>query len=200
MPVALTSLPEPPIPLIPPRKRWTREEFAMMTSAGVDTEKLELIDAELIVKMPKYRPHVALLKKMQVWLEGAFGQDRVNSEAPIDVALADNPTNQPQPDLIVFKRAGGAFEFSVPQPAELALVVEVSDTTLRFDLKVKANLYARAGIADYWVLDINGRRLIVHRDPTPAGYGSVVAYGESEKVSPLAAPDRELLVSAIFPA
>jgi Uma2 family endonuclease len=200
MPVALTTLSEPPIPLIPPRKRWTRAECELLESAGVKTENLELIEGELIDKMPKYRPHVALLRRMQVWLEGAFGQDRVNSEAPIDVAPADNPTNQPQPDLIVFMRPGGAFEFLVPQSAELALVVEISDTTLRFDLKVKANLYARAGIADYWVLDINGRRLIVHRDPTPAGYGSVVAYGESERVSPLAASDRELLVDDICPA
>ena len=78
-------------------------------------------------------------------------------------------------------------------------MVEVSDSTLRFDLTVKAALYARAGIIEYWVLDINGRRLIVHRDPTPTGYRSVVAYGESEKVTPLAAPDHELLVAAIFP-
>ncbi len=64
---------------------------------------------------------------------------------------------------------------------------------------MKAKLYARAALADYWVLDINGRRLIVHRDPTPTGYRSVVAYGESEKISPLASPDHELLVATIFP-
>jgi Uma2 family endonuclease len=140
------------------------------------------------------------LNRMQIWLEAAFGQDRVNSEASMDVAPADNPTNEPQPDLIVFVPAGAAIAFSMPQPAELALVVEISDTTLRFDLNVKANLYARAGITDYWVLDINGHRLIVHRDPTPAGYRSVVAYGESERVGPFRAPDRELVVAGIFPA
>src|SRR5579864_5457232 len=103
MPVALNTLPEPPIPLIPPRKRWTRAECAQLASAGIlDYEHLELIEGELIDKIGKHRPHVALLKRMQIWLEASFGQDRVNSEAPIDVAPADNPINEPEPDLIVF--------------------------------------------------------------------------------------------------
>jgi Uma2 family endonuclease len=200
MPVAITTLPEPPIPLVPPRKRWTRAECAELASSGIlDYDHLELIEGELIDKMGKHRPHIVALKRMQIWLEATFGQDRVNSEASIDVAPADNPLNEPEPDAIVFRQPGGAYEYSIPQPADLVLVVEVSDSTLRFDLTVKAALYARAGIIDYWVLDVNGRRVIVHRDPTPSGYSSVVAYSESEGVSPLAAPDRELLVAEIFP-
>jgi Uma2 family endonuclease len=198
MPVALITIPEP-IPSIPPRKRWTRTECAQLTSAGVlDYDHLELIEGELIDKMEKRRPHVVGVAKIAGWLQRAFGQDRVNSEAAIDVAPADNPINEPEPDVIVFRRAGGAYSYSIPQPDDVALVVEVSDSTLRFDLTVKAALYARAGITDYWVLDVNGRRMIVHRDPSAAGYGSVVAYGEYEKVSLLAAPDRELLVAEIF--
>lgn len=134
------------------------------------------------------------------WLHDAFGRDRINFTAPIDVAPADNTTNEPQPDLIVFRDRGAAVQLTVPQPDELVLVVEIADNTLDFVVAVKGPLYARAGIVEYWALDINRRRLIVHRDPTPTGYGSVVAYGESEKVSPLAAPDRELLVADIFPA
>ncbi len=199
MPVALTTLPEPPVPLFAHRKRWTRAEFGMLASAGVNTEKLELIEGDLIVKMPKNRPHVNGVLYLMFWLMDTFGRERVNAEAPIDVAREDNPLNEPEPDLIVLKRESRTFRTGPPQPADLDLVVEISDTSLGFDLDVKANLYARAGIADYWALDINGRPLIVHRDPTPAGYRSVVAYGESEKVSPLAAPDHELLVAAIFP-
>jgi Uma2 family endonuclease len=200
MPVALTTLPEPAVPLIPPRKRWARAEFAMLASAGVNTEKLELIEGELIVKMPKNRPHVNGVLYLMFWLMDTFGRERVNTEAPIDVAPEDNPINEPEPDLIVLKRESRMFRSGPPQPADLDLVVEISeDTSLGFDLDVKARIYARAGIADYWALDVNGRRLIVHRGPTPSGYGSVVAFGESERVSPLAAPDRELLVADIFP-
>ena len=83
-----------------------------------------------------------------------------------------------------------------PQAEDLALIVEVSDTTLRFDLTVKAKLYARASIQEYWTVDINGRRLIVHREPRGGTYQSVTAY--SENVTPLAAPDSPLVVSALF--
>lgn len=78
--------------------------------------------------------------------------------------------------------------------------MEITDSTLRFDLTVKAGLYARAQIVEYWVADLTARRLIVHREPQPGGYRSVVAYSESERVAPLAAPQSELLVRNIFPA
>lgn len=125
-----------------------------------------------------------------------MGQDQLN--APVDVAPEDNPTNEPEPDAIIFKLPGGGFQSSVPQPGELALVVEVADTTLRFDLTVKAALYARAGIVEYWVLDLNGRRLIVHRQPESGVYRSVVAYSKSEKVAPLESPQHELQIADIL--
>jgi Uma2 family endonuclease len=134
-----------------------------------------------------------------LWLMDTFGRDRVNPESPIDVAPEDNPSNEPQPDLIVLKRASASFQSGAPQPGDLALVVEVADTTLRFDLTMKAGLYARAGIVEYWVVDVTGRRLIVHREPAPGGYRPVAAYGESEKVAPEASPQHELLVGDIFP-
>jgi Uma2 family endonuclease len=199
MPVPFATLPEPLLPLTPLRKRWTRGEIAMLPSAGVDIEKVELIEGELIVKMPKNRRHVNGAMYMMYWLMDTFGRERVNPEAPIDVAPEDNPINEPVPDLIVLKRESRIFRSRSPQPSDLDLVVEVSDTSLAFDLSVKARIYGRAGIKDYWVLDVEGRRLIVHRDPTPVAYRSVVAFGEAEKVSPLAAPDRELLVGEIFP-
>ena len=77
-------------------------------------------------------------------------------------------------------------------------MVEVADTTLKFDLTVKAALYARAGIGEYWVLDLNGRRLIVHREPARGVYLSVVAYSESERVAPLESPQHELRIADIL--
>jgi Uma2 family endonuclease len=201
MPIALTTTPELPSPLIPPRKRWTRAECAALEASGIwEQQKLELIDGELISKMGKNRPDVIALVAMFVWLMDVFGRDRVNPEAPIDVAPEENPTNEPQPDLIVLRSAGSEFPSAPPKPGDLVLVVEIADTPLRFDLTVKARLYARAGIPEYWVLDLNARRLIVHREPEPEGYRSVVSYSEVEKVAPLAAPQSELLVGDMFPA
>jgi Uma2 family endonuclease len=154
-------------------------------------QHIELIEGELINKMGKNDPHIEALTRIVQWLVGVFGWDLVRFEAPIDVAPEDNPTSEPEPDAIVFKAAAAKPR---RQAANLALVVEVADTTLNFDLTVKAGLYARAGIADYWVLDLNGRRMIVHRVPEAGVYESVVAYAENESVAPLSAPDHSLLV------
>jgi Uma2 family endonuclease len=78
-----------------------------------------------------------------------------------------------------------------PQPEDVQLLVEISDSTLNYDLSVKAALYARAGIVEYWVLDVNGRRLIVHREPEGDGYLSITVYVEDELVAPLVAPKAE---------
>jgi Uma2 family endonuclease len=99
-------------------------------------------------------------------LLGIFGETFINAGAPIDVAPEDNPMNEPEPDLIVLKRSFWEFKSSNPLPQDLHLVVEISDTTLSFDLTKKAALYARAGIVEYWALDVAARRLVVHREPT----------------------------------
>ena len=200
-----TEVIELPARLDPPRKRWTRSEYERLFSLGtLNGQKLELVEGELIDKMGKKRPHVNSLTLLQGWLIRVFGLRRVNSEAPIDVAPEDNPTSEPEPDLIVLKRDLSEFANENPRPEDLQLVVEVAESTLGFDLTTKAALYARAGIADYWVLDIGGRRMIVHldpqadRDPQAGRYASVVAYGADENVAPLAAPESLLRVGDVF--
>jgi Uma2 family endonuclease len=128
-----------------------------------------------------------------------FGARLVNAEVPIDVAPEDNPTNEPQPDLIVLKREYSGFRSATPQPKDLDLVVEIADSSLTFDLTVKAALYARAGIADYWVLDLLGRRLMVHGNPQDARYASVTSYDENKSVAPLSAPNSPFPVREVFP-
>jgi Uma2 family endonuclease len=199
MPVALIATPEPPAPLIPPRKRWTRAECSLLESSGIwEQQKLELIQGELISKMGQNPPHVILLSRIMQWLVETLGWGRVYQDAPIDVAPEDDPTNEPEPDAYVRKKPTSGVPTGNPQPRDLDLVVEVSDSSLRFDLTVKAQLYARAGIVEYWVLDVSGRRLIVHREPTLTGYNSVIAYSESEKVAPLASPEHELDIAKLF--
>jgi Uma2 family endonuclease len=198
MPTAVTEL----LPQVsPPRKRWTREECDELAALGVfDQQRLELIEGELIDKMGKKRPHVTSVGLLLEWLGRVFGARFVLQEGPIDVAPEDDPTNEPEPDLIVLKRDLLQFSAGNPQPQDLQLVIEVSDSTLHFDLTTKARLYARAGIAEYWVLDIAGRCMIVHRGPGAGGYASVVAYSERDSVSPLAAPGSALRIADVFPA
>ncbi len=186
-------------PFTPPRKRLTRGDCAVLQMAGqLDYQRHELIDGDLIEKMPKNWTHTYALIILQAWLAQVFGPLFVAQEAPINVSPEDNPTSEPEPDLVVFKRPASEFTTPKRSPGELSLVIEVSDTTLQFDKKIKAALYARAGITEYWVFDINGRRLGVHRDPRGGEYESVAWFGEKERVEPLAAPGQKFLISSAF--
>jgi Uma2 family endonuclease len=108
----------------------------------------------------------------------------------------------PMPDVAVIR--GGPRDFAQVHPTRADLVVEVSDTTLALDLTEKAELYATAGIADYWVLDLTGRRLLVFRDPGPlspggVGYRTHLTLGPTESVAPLAAPTTSITIADLLP-
>lgn len=199
VPTTVTSAPPRADSPEPRRKLWTRAECDAFEATGLwEQQKLELIEGELIDKMGKNRPHVNVQSVVQAWLIQIFGGAFVNTETPIDVAAQDNPTNEPEPDIIVLAKSGWEITGGNAQPHELALVVEVADSSLRFDLETKARLFARANIREYWVFDVNGRRLIVHRNPRSGKYTDVAAYEPHEFVAPLAAPGHHFRVASAF--
>ncbi len=199
MPTALLTPQIEFVPNSPRRKQWTRTELSGIEAAGLlVNQKLELIEGELIQKMGKNRPHCAGLLLMLQYLAGVFTLSRIQPEMPIDVHPEDNPTSEPEPDLAVYNRHVNSIRSGNHVAADALLVCEISDTSLAFDLRTKANLYARAGIIEYWVLDVNNPRLIVHREPSMTGYLSVQVYRPDESIAPLAAPHAQTLVSAFF--
>jgi Uma2 family endonuclease len=183
-----------------PRKRWTRREVAILDEHHIfDGQRYELIEGELFSRMGVNRPHSVSITLVSNLLATVFGGEFVQSQVPIDVAPADNPSSEPEPDAFVLNRNIREIANVNPQPADLALVVEVADTSLALDLTTKAALYARAAIADYWVLDINARRLIVLRDPRDGAYQSLIAYEGTESIAPLARPDAVIEISKLLP-
>jgi len=195
MPVAI-EIPQEAVAL--PHKLWTRNECAVLERSGlVDLERYELIDGELIQKMGKNHPHTRALRLLMSWLEDRFGRDYCLQESAIDLRSEDHPTSEPEPDAVVLNGPFLALS-AQPRPAELRLVVEVSSSTLYHDLVTKRNLYARSGIVDYWVLDLEGRRLIVHPDPSEGVFLSIQAFQEHEFVSALAVPDHEIRVGELL--
>jgi Uma2 family endonuclease len=198
MPVELAL--EPSIPVDPPRKRWTREECRSLESTGLwDLDKLELIEGDLITKVSKNRPHTISYVRLMSWLAQVFGALHLNPESPIDVSPEDNPTSNPGPDFAVLAKAADAYTTNNPPPSDVRLLIEISDSTLAFDLGPKARLYARAAIADYWVVDLAARRIVVHRNPANGMYSAVTAYAETETLSPLTAPSVLLNVASVLP-
>jgi Uma2 family endonuclease len=205
MPVELAPAVEFPVaprsPIIyPPRKRWTRAECKSLEATGLwNRDRLELIEGELITKMPKNRPHFIVFLSVLEWLVSVFGIKHMNTEAPIDVSPEDNPTSEPEPDIAIVAKTALEYPSGNPPASDVKLVIEVSDSTIAFDLGPKARLYARAEIPEYWVFDISERRLIVHRDPREGTYSAVTAYAEHESVTPLALPSASFPVAAAYP-
>src|SRR5207302_8036805 len=88
-----------------------------------------------------------------------------------------------EPDFAILVEPKGDYQRRHPRGDELSLVIEVADTTLQFDTTIKRDLYARAGVPEYWVLDINGRRLIAHRNPSRGKFGQIESVPEDGVVS-----------------
>jgi Uma2 family endonuclease len=183
----------------PPRKKWTRGEIAAFAPREFwERQHVELIWGELIDKMSKGKLHSIVIAAVFVWLLDVFGKRYVYQEISIDVMPEDIPTNEPEPDVVVLTRPLTEIPSANARPLDIRLAVEISDTTFTFDSTTKAELYARAGIAEYWIFDIQKRRLLVHRVPRDGRYISVTTHVEQESVSPLAAPDKEIRVAVAF--
>jgi len=119
---------------------------------------------------------------------------------PFDLGAA----TEPLPDVVLVRGSVRDYTANHPTPADVVLLVEVADTSLLFDQTTKAELYAAAGVAEYWVLDVPNRRLTVMRQPTPlppGGYAylSITTFQSMESVAPLAAPNGSVLVSDLLP-
>ncbi len=158
-----------------------------------EAERHELIEGELIRKPIKAYPQSRAAMLLMEWLRGIFGLTHAVQGPTIEV----DPTNEIDPTAVVLHRS--LFEFSGPiRPEDLRLIVEISSSGLAFDLTTKARIYARSGIVEYWVLDVDGRRLIVHREPAEGQYRSVVTFGEEERVATSAAPEQDVRVGDLL--
>lgn len=181
------------------RRPWSRKDRDVLESTGAfESQHYELIKGELIDRMGMNPQHRAIVSLIAGWLFRVFGS-LVHVTGQIDVSPKDTPTSAPEPDVYVTSAPAEQFWRREIGPGDLLLVIEAADSTLAFDTVVKAGLYARAGIADYWVFDIVSRRIIVHRDPSGGTYGSVIAYEYGESVAPLAAPRATIRWTDLIP-
>jgi len=177
------------------RKRWSRTEFEFLETACLLKGRYELLDGEIITKMGQNRRHARVLSLLLAYLAAAFGAERVQSQATMEVREDDRILNRPEPDAAVLREdidrnASGE---------DVLLAVEVSDTTQADDYGHKVALYARAGITEYWVLDLNRRLLTAFRRPQEGEWLVRDDYAEGDTVSPLSAPQSVILVSELLP-
>jgi Uma2 family endonuclease len=189
-------------PNSPPRAwRWTVEQFNYLGDLGAfEGRRAWLHDGVIVEEGPMNPPHAIAGEKTEEVLRTTFGLGwRIRVQKPLLLSQATDP----EPDVAVIPGRPGD---SPTHPTTAALVVEISDTTLAQDTTVKAELYATAGILDYWVVDVENRRLLVFRDPQPlpAGLGATAyrtrtTHAVTDTVSPLAAPSAAVRVADLLP-
>jgi Uma2 family endonuclease len=186
------------VPSAPIRFIWGREDCESLERDGyLEPGKYELIEGNIIPKMSQKRPHINTNTVIISRLTRLFGENYVQLPGAIDVSPEDNPTSHPEPDATALKHPTIEYD-NDPRPSDIYLVVEVSDSTLRFDLGTKANLYARAEIVEYWVVDVNARQLHVHRDPVNGAYQHITVLNEQDHVTLLAKPNDLIPVSELL--
>ena len=184
-------------------RRWTRAEYERMIEAGVfhPEERAELIGGEIVTMTPQGSAHATAVSLTQDALRAAFGLGH-NVRAQLPLAL--DPDSEPEPDVAVVP--GSPRDYRQAHPTTALLVVEVSDTTLSVDRARKGSLYARSGIAEYWIVNLVDAVLEVYREPGPArethygwAYQAVQRLRASGSVTPLAAPAARVAVSDLLP-
>lgn len=181
----------------PAPRGWTVEEYHRAADAGIfrPDERLELIEGEIFRMSPQNKPHMAAILLTQAVLQKLFPAGWL---LLVQMPLTIDGESEPEPDLALIP---GEPRDLVQGPMKTAvLVVEVADTSLRHD-RNKAALYARAGIPEYWILNLPERRLEAHRDPDPAAerYQKMTELEEIDTVSLLAAPDASIAVRDLLP-
>jgi Uma2 family endonuclease len=187
----------------PRTKLWTRKAYDRAVEAGVfgPDERLELIEGEIVCKVTMNTPRATGIRLVEKYLSRAFTEGfDIRSQLPF--ALDDS--SEPEPDIAVVP--GSPRDYELEHPTKAVLIVEVSDSTLASDRARKAGLYARAGIPEYWILNVSERRLEVYLQPAPLsgsedrhGYLAVKSYTETESISPQASPHAEITVSDLLP-
>ena len=183
-------------------RRWTRREYDRLIELGVlhEDEPIELLAGRLVVREPQRTPHAVATQLVAEALRAAFG---AGWSVRVQLPLALDEESEPEPDVAVVR--GAPRDYLREHPSFPALVVEVAHDSLRADRTLKARLYARAAIADYWIVDLVDQVLEVHRSPTGPTRGRRAAYADvrrippSEAIAPLAAPAARIVVSDLLP-
>lgn len=182
--------------------KWNKEQYLQMAELGwFEGRHVELIEGEIIEMAAMGDRHwLALVlvsdELRRVFSEGYF----LSGQSPLRLSSK----SEPEPDVAVIQGRGRDYQGTIPSTA--ALVVEISDSTLSYDRTQKAGLYARAGIAEYWILNLMDNQLEVHRKPgarpdQPFGFGylNLSFHFSGEIVSPLAAPEAQVAVADLLP-
>jgi len=180
-----------------PKRLISIDDYHRMADDGLfaQDERTELIEGEIVEMTAIGNPHAAAVRRLILSFHRAL-LNRVIVDVQDPVRLGD--WSEPQPDVKLLAWKDDLYAEAAPVAADVLLLVEVADTSARYDRRVKAPLYARNGIREYWILDLPGKVLEVYRRPGPDGYADVRRLRRGDVIAPEAIPDVVFMVSDLL--
>jgi Uma2 family endonuclease len=181
----------------PARTRISTNRYQMMVATGVLTkyDRVELIEGDMLEMAPIGTKHSAITSRLnELFVLAVARSATVVVGGPVNLG----EFSEPQPDLMILRRRADFYSGKIPESADVLLLIEVSDTSLHFDQGVKLNLYARYGISEYWVVDVEGKRVVTYQEPAAKRYIRKVEFAAADAVVPQAFPDVTIVVEGIF--
>ena len=163
------------------KRSFTVAEYRRMVEVGIlsEEDRVELIDGEVFEISPIREPHAASVDVLNEIVRDRLGRSViVRVQGPIQL----DDFSEPQPDISILKRRDDFYRGGHPRPEDILLIIEVSDSTVDFDRKVKVPLYARAGIPETWVVNLPEERIEVYSDPVGGEYQTARSYTRGRKL------------------
>ncbi len=182
----------------PARHRLNVDEYHRMAEAGIfgEGDRIELLDGDLIDMAPIGQGHAASVCELnEALFLACAGRAIISPQNPIRL----DRSSEPQPDLAVLRRRADFYATGErPGPADVLLLVEVADSSLRFDQNVKLPLYSRAGIAELWIVDLQRRVLYAYRNPDGDAYGEMTTHRPGDHIGLALAPEIIVKLDLVF--
>ena len=181
------------------RRAFSADEYHAMVEAGILTkyDRVELLDGEIIAMVPIGSRHASSVMRVSELLSEGVGKRAIVSvQGPVRLDEA----SEPEPDLMLLKRRDDFYAAAHPTPADVLLLIEVSDATVAFDKNVKLPLYARSAIPEVWIVNLPDRMIEVYSAPSGLEYTESRSIGMDGTLSPACFEDVSLQVGAVIPA
>ena len=180
------------------RQLTSTEYYGMMESGIIrEGEKVELILGQIFTMAAKGTRHTLCTRKLFKQLLSLIG-DRADVQSQDPITLPNN--TEPEPDLVIARLRSDDYVNSHPSPEDIILVIEVADSTIKFDRETKAPIYAAAGISEYWIINLIDDRLEIYRQPEGNIYTSIEIVMPPRSISLPQFPDIVVHIGDFFPA
>jgi len=182
----------------PAKKLFNVDEFRRMEDAGIlsCTERVELINGEILVKAVPGPPHNASVARINRAIGRLVGDLAVLF---VQSSVQLNEWNEPEPDIALLVPRDDFYASRHPGPEDIFLIVEVSDSSLKFDTGTKARLYAETGVPEYWIADIPNDCVLAYSLNRNGSYRTVRQYRRGDVLTPTLLPDCSISVDNILP-